>query len=92
MLSVRECLVRKVAVISKVDEKLLENIEDENKTAAKIDAAKKFQNFLLQKGIEIEQFFARIEDEENINRMCALEQSIPIIREKDKVIVKLPNL
>ena len=63
MLSVRECLVRKVAVISKVDEKLLENIEDENKTAAKIDAAKKFQNFVSQKGIEIEQFFARIEDE-----------------------------
>ena len=63
MLSIRECLVRKVIVVSKVDEKLLENIEDENKTAAKIDAAKKFQNFVSQKGIEIEQFFARIEDE-----------------------------
>ena len=79
----------KAAVISKLDEELLDNIEDENEIAIEIDAAEEFQNFVRKKGIEIEQFFARIKDEENINRMPALEQSIPIIRERDKVAVKL---
>ena len=47
---------------------------------------------MCKKGIEIEQFFVRLKDEENINRMPALEQSIPIIRERDRVRVKLPKL
>ena len=40
---------------------------------------------MCKKGIEIEQFFVRLKDEENINKMPALEQSVPIIRERDKV-------
>ena len=60
--------------------------------AEEIDAAEEFQDFARKKGIGIEQFFAGIKDEENRIRMPTLEQSIPIIRERDKVRVKLPKL
>ena len=92
LLSIRECLVRKAVIISKLDEELLNNIESENQIAVEIDAAEVFQNFVRRKGIEIEQFFARMKKEEDINRMLTLEQSIQIIRERDKVRVKLPKL
>ena len=92
LLSIRKCLVRKAAVISKLDEELLDKIEDENEIAEEIDAAEEFQIFVHKKGVEMEQFFARIKDEENRNRMPTLEQSIPIIRERNKVRVKLPKL
>ena len=92
LLSIRECLVRKATVISRVDEELLDNIDDESKIAEEIDAAEEFQNFARNKAIEIEQFFARIKDEENRNGISELEQSIPIIRERHKVRVKLPKL
>ena len=91
LLSIRECLVRKAAVIYKLDEELLDSIKDENKTAEEINAAEEFQNFVCKKGIEIKQFFARIKGEENQDRMPALEQPIPITRERDKVRVKLPK-
>ena len=77
--------MRKAAVISKLDEELLDSIEDEIEIAKEINGAEEFQNFVHKKGIEIEQFLARIKDEENRNRM-------PIIRERDKVRVKLPKL
>ena len=67
-------LIRKAAVINKLDEKLLDNNEDENEIEEEIDAAEEFQNFVRKKGIKIEQFFARIKDEENRNRMLTLEQ------------------
>ena len=89
LLSIRECLVRKATVISKLNEELLDDIEDENEIAIEMDAAEKFQNFVRKKGNEIEQFFARIKDEENISRIPALQQSILIIRERDIVRVKL---
>ena len=89
LLSIRECLVSKAAVISKLDEEQHDNIEDENEIAEGIDAAEEFQNFVRKRGIEIEHFFARIKDEENRNRILALEHSIPIIRERDKVRGKL---
>ena len=73
LLSIRECLVRKAAVISKLDEELLDNIDDESKIAEEVDAAEEFQNFARNKGIEIEQFFARIKDEENRNGIPELE-------------------
>ena len=92
LLSIRESLVRKAAVISKLGEELLDSIEDENEIAEEINAAEEFRNFVRKKGIEIEQFFARIKDEENRDGMLALEQPIPIIRERDKVRVKLPKL
>ena len=77
--------MRKAAVISKLDEELLDSIEDEIEIAKEINGAEEFQNFVHKKGIEIAQFLARIKDEENRNRM-------PIIRERDKVRVKLPKL
>ena len=49
LVSIRECLVRKVAVFSKLDEELLDNIEDKNKIAEEIDAAEDFQNFVPKK-------------------------------------------
>ena len=67
-------LIRKAAVINKLDEELLDNNEDENEIEEEIDAAEEFQNFVRKKGIKIEQFFARIKDEENRNRMLTLEQ------------------
>ena len=51
LLPIRECLVRKAAVISKLDEELLDNIEDENEIAEEIDTAEEFQNFVRKKGI-----------------------------------------
>ena len=42
--------------------------------------------------IEIDQFFARIQDKENRKKTPALELSIPIIRERDKARVKLAKL
>ena len=36
LLSIRECFVRKAAAISKLDEELLDNIEDESKIAEEI--------------------------------------------------------
>ena len=92
LLSLREFLVRKSTFISKLDEELLDNIEDENEIAEEIDAADEFQNLMRKKMIEIEPFFAKIKDEENRSRIPALEQSIPITREIDKVRVKLPKL
>ena len=89
LLSLREFLVRKATVISKLDEELLDNIEDKNEIA---DAADEFQNLVRKKMIEIEPFFAKIKGEENRSRIPALEQSIPITREIDKVRVKLPKL
>ena len=53
---------------------MLDNIEDENEIAEEIDAAEEFQNFVRKKRTEIEQFFTRIKDEENRDRMPALEQ------------------
>ena len=91
LLSIRECLVRKTAVISKLDEELLDSIKDENEIAEVINAAEEFQNFARKKGLEIEQFFARIKDEENRDRMPALEQPIPIIRGRDKVRLNYQN-
>ena len=53
-------MLSKKSCISKLDEKLLDNTEDENEMAEEIDAAEEFQNLVRKKGIEIEQFFARI--------------------------------
>ena len=98
LLSIRECLVRKATVISKLGEELLDNIEDENEIAEEIDVTEEFQNFVRKKGIEIEQLFDRVKAEENRSRMTALKQSIPITREREKVgvilviLVKLPKL
>ena len=92
LLSIRECLVRKAAVISKLGEQLLDSIEDENEIAEEINAAEEFQNFVRKMGIEIEQFFARIKDEENRERMSAVEQPIPVIGERDKIRIKLLKL
>ena len=64
LLSIRACFIRKAAVISKLDEELGDSIEDENEIAEEINAAEEFRNFVRKKGIEIEQFFARIKDEE----------------------------
>ena len=83
---------KKAGGIRKLDDELFDNIEDENEIAEEIDADEEFQNFVSKKVIKIEQFFARIKDEENRNRIPALEQSIPIIGERDKVRVKLPKL
>ena len=60
LLLIRECLVRKAAVISKLNEELLDTIEDENEITVEIDGAEDFKNFVRKKGIEIEQFFARM--------------------------------
>ena len=46
LLSIRECLVRKAAVISKLDEELRDSIEDENEIAEEINAAEEFQQRL----------------------------------------------
>ena len=46
LLSLREFLVRKATVISKLDEELLDNIEVKNEIAEEIDAADEFQNLV----------------------------------------------
>ena len=89
LLSIRECLVRKAAVISKLDEELLHGIEDENEIAVEIDAAEEFQNFVRKRGVEIEQFFTRMKDEENINRIQKSNEDIVAERELLKRIASI---
>ena len=46
--------MRKASVISKLDEELLDNIEDEKEIAVETDAAEEFQHFVRKRGIKIE--------------------------------------
>ena len=54
LLSIKDCLVRKAAVVSQLDEDNLNNIEDEEGISEEIDIAEVFQNFVCKKVIEIE--------------------------------------
>ena len=53
-------MVRKATVFSKLDEYILDNIEDEEGIAKKIDTSEAFYKFFSKKVIEIEQFFTRL--------------------------------
>ena len=57
LLSIRECLVRKSAAISKLYKEPLDNVGGENEIVVDIGSAEESQNFVRKKGIEIEQFF-----------------------------------
>ena len=57
LLSIRECLARKSAAISKLDKEPLDNTGDENEVAVDIGSAEESQNFVRKKRIKIEQFF-----------------------------------
>ena len=70
------------AVNNKLDEKLLDNFENEDELAKETDAAEKFQNFERKRVIEKEQIFNRIKAEENSTRIPAFEELIPLVTER----------
>lgn len=54
LLSIKDYLVRKAAVVRQLYEANLDNIEDEEGIIEEIDTAEAFQNFVCKKVIEIE--------------------------------------
>lgn len=50
-------MIRKATVVSKLDEDILDNIEDEEGIAEERETTEAFQNFLCKKVIIIKQFF-----------------------------------
>ena len=59
-------LDKKTAIVRKLDENILDNIEDEERITEEIDTAEVFHNFINKNLIETEteQFFTRKEEEE----------------------------
>lgn len=59
-------LDKKTAIVRKLDENILDNIEDEERITEEIDTAEVFHNFVNKNLIETEteQFFTRKEEEE----------------------------
>ena len=65
LLSIKDCLIRKAAEVSKLDEDIVDDIEDEEGTAEEIDNAEAFYKFVHKKVIETEQFFTQLKEEPN---------------------------
>ena len=60
LLFIKDCLVRKAAVISKLEDDVLDNIEDEEGIAEEINTAEAFKNFFCKRVIESEHSFHTI--------------------------------
>lgn len=84
MLSVKDCLVRKATVFSKLDEYILDNIEDEEGIAKKIDTSEAFYKLFSKKVIEIEQFFTRLWEKANNKKFPESRFLLPFMRERKK--------
>lgn len=75
---------RKTEIVSKLDEKLFDNILYEDEVAEEINTVVEFRNSMRKERIEIEQLFARIK---NIKKTPAFEQSVLLAKEREKVRV-----
>ena len=58
-------MIRKAAEVSKLDEDIVDDIEDEEGTAEEIDNDEAFYKFVHKKVIETEQFFTQLNKEPN---------------------------
>ena len=72
-------LDKKTAIVRKLDENILDNIEDEERITGEIDTAKVFHNFVNKNLIETEteQFFTRKEEEASSDNFPGSHFSVP---------------
>ena len=72
-------LDKKTAIVRKLDEKILDNIEDEERITEEIDTAEVFHNFVNKNLIETEteQFFTRKEEEASSDNFPGSHFSVP---------------
>ena len=72
-------LDKKTAIVRKLDENILDNIEDEERITEEIDTAKVFHNFVNKNLIETEteQFFTRKEEEASSDNFPGSHFSVP---------------
>ena len=72
-------LDKKTAIVRKLDENILDNIEDEERITEQIDTAEVFHNFVNKNLIETdtEQFFTRKEEEASSDNFPGSHFSVP---------------
>lgn len=72
-------LDKKTAIVRKLDENILDNIEDEERITEEIDTAEVFHNFVNKNLIETEteQFFTRKEEEASSDNFPGSHFSVP---------------
>lgn len=72
-------LDKKSAIVRKLDEDILDNIEDEERITEEIDTAEVFHNFVNKNLIETEteQFFTRKEEEASSDNFPGSHFSVP---------------
>ena len=84
LLTVRSCLERKADIISKLDEEILEDIEDEGEIAKEIEQAENCQNRIREKIIAIDMLIKR-----DVKKEKPVIRSPPVIQKHN---VRLPKL
>ena len=72
-------LDKKTAIVRKLDENILDNIEDEERITEEIDTAEVFHNFVNKNLIETEteQFFTQKEEEASSDNFPGSHFSVP---------------
>ena len=84
LLSIKDCLVRKATGVSKLDEDILDNIENEEGIAEEIDTAEAFYNFVQEKVILTEQFFTQLREEANNSKFLESRFRVSSLRERER--------
>ena len=84
LLSIKDCLVRKATGVSKLDEDILDNIENEEGIAEEIDTAEAFYNFVQEKVILTEQFFTQLREEANNSKFLESRFPVSSTRERER--------
>ena len=79
MTPLERLLDKKTAIVRKLDENILDNIEDEERITEEIDTAEVFHNFVNKNLIETEteQFFTRKEEEASSDNFPGSHFSVP---------------
>ena len=84
----KDCLERKLLVIRKLVEEILEEIDNDEKIAEEIENSENFQNMIKKKLIEVDQFFNKMKTEEIKSRERVVSKESVEKRTK----VKLPKI
>ena len=66
VMTLKSCLERKASVLNKLDEEILEGIEDSADMATEIEAAENIQNQILENIIKIEDILKKDDNKDNI--------------------------
>ena len=82
----KSCLLRKAEVLNKLDEEILDEIDDEQEIAAEIEGSEDIQNKIREKVVQIEKVIKRetIKQEEG-----AMTSNTAVAKQKN---IKLPKL